>query len=167
MTRGIAPMSNAQSVSIIINNYNYGRFLGEAIESALSQSYKRTQVAVVDDGSHDDSRAVIRSFGNRILPVLKDNGGQGSAFNAGFTASAGDFVCFLDADDILLPSAMSETVAALHDPKTVKVEWKLFVMDERGRRTGDVVPESPLPQDLRERTLRDGPFYDWLVTPPS
>jgi glycosyltransferase involved in cell wall biosynthesis len=160
-------MSAGPPVSVIINNYNYGRFVGEAIESALRQTYANTEVIIVDDGSTDDSREVIRSFGNRIVPLFKENGGQGSTFNAGFAASKGEFVCFLDADDIIFPGAMSEAVTAFQEPATVKVEWKLWVIDECGRQSGYAVPEKPLPQDLGERTLRDGPFYDWLVTPPS
>ena len=80
----------APLVSIVINNYNYGRFVGSAIESALEQSYSNTEVIVVDDGSTDTSREVIASFGDRIGAVLKANGGQASAYNAGFAASKGD-----------------------------------------------------------------------------
>jgi len=95
------------SVSIVINNHNYGRFLGEAIDSALAQTSPPTEVVVVDDGSTDDSRAVIARYGERIVPVLKENGGQASAFNAGFAASRGDIMCFLDADDLLLPDRVA------------------------------------------------------------
>lgn len=86
-------------VSIIINNYNYGSFLREAIESALAQTYSNTEVIVVDDGSTDNSREIISSYGAKVIPVFKENGGQASAFNAGFLASNGQIICFLDADD--------------------------------------------------------------------
>jgi len=58
-------------VSIIINNYNYGRFLKEAIDSGLNQTYLHVEVIVVDDGSTDNSQEIITSYGNRIIPVLK------------------------------------------------------------------------------------------------
>src|SRR3954451_20463787 len=93
-------------VSIVIDNYNYARFLPEAIESALAQTYPDTEVIVVDDGSTDDSREIIASYGSRVRPVLKTNGGQASAFNAGFAASRGDVVLFLDSDDTLFPEAV-------------------------------------------------------------
>jgi len=96
-------MSMQPLVSIVINNYNYGRFLRDAIDSALDQSYPNTEVIVVDDGSTDDSRQIIASYGPRIIPRLKENGGQASAFNAGFTASRGEWICFLDSDDLFAP----------------------------------------------------------------
>jgi glycosyltransferase involved in cell wall biosynthesis len=65
-------------VSIIINNYNYARFLPPAIESALAQDLAGVEVIVVDDGSTDDSREVIERFGSDVTAVLKDNGGQAS-----------------------------------------------------------------------------------------
>ena len=98
-------MSDRDLASIIINNYNYGVFLREAVDSALNQTYLNTEVIVVDDGSTDRSREIIASYGDQIIPVLKGNGGQASAFNAGFAASRGEVVFFLDSDDILLPTA--------------------------------------------------------------
>jgi Glycosyl transferase family 2 len=97
-------------VSILINNYNYGLFLSESIESALAQTYSNCEVIVVDDGSTDCSREVIARYGNRVVPVVKENGGQASAFNAGFAASKGDVICFLDADDLFLPEKVSSIV---------------------------------------------------------
>ena len=82
--------SQSPLASIIVNNYNYGRFLPDAIESALAQSYPRVEVIVVDDGSTDHSRAVIARYGARIHAVLKPNGGQASAFNAAFAHSYGE-----------------------------------------------------------------------------
>src|SRR5690242_15345928 len=76
-------------VSIIIDNYNYGQYLQAAIESALGQTYHNIEVVVVDDGSTDDSREVIGRYDGRITAVLKENGGQASALNAGFVRSHG------------------------------------------------------------------------------
>ena len=108
-------MNDQPLVSIIINNYNYGHFLSAAIDSALSQTYPHNEVIVVDDGSTDNSQAVIASYNNRVLPVLKENGGQASAFNAGFAASQGDIICFLDSDDVFLPEKVAEVVNTLKD----------------------------------------------------
>jgi glycosyltransferase involved in cell wall biosynthesis len=97
-------------VSILINNYNYGRYLGQAIESALQQTYRDIEIVVVDDGSTDNSRDVIAGFGDRIRPILKENGGQASAYNAGFAASTGDIICLLDSDDLFAPAKVARIV---------------------------------------------------------
>ncbi len=102
-------------VSILINNYNYASYLEEAIESALRQTYDNVEVIVVDDGSTDYSRDIIARYGDRIIPVLKENGGQASSFNAGFAASKGDVVCFLDSDDLFRPNKVSCVVQIFND----------------------------------------------------
>jgi len=99
-------------VSIIINNYNYGRYINQAIDSALDQTYVNTEVIVVDDGSDDDSTDVIGHYGDRIIPVIKQNGGQASALNAGVAVCKGSIICLLDADDIYVPEKVAETVKA-------------------------------------------------------
>lgn len=103
-------MHSAPLVSILINNYNYANFLGEAIESALHQTYPNTEIIVVDDGSNDNSREIINNYGSKINPILKDNGGQASAFNAGFLQSQGELIVFLDADDIFVPDKLEKLV---------------------------------------------------------
>ncbi|MBW4693750.1 MAG: glycosyltransferase [Lyngbya sp. HA4199-MV5] len=97
-------------VSILINNYNYARYVGDAIDSALGQTYPNIEVIVVDDGSTDQSREVIEGYGDRIIPIFKPNGGQASAMNAGFAASHGDIICLLDADDLFLPNKVDIVV---------------------------------------------------------
>lgn len=92
-------MLSGPLVTVLINNYNYGRFLADAIDSALNQTYRNLEVIVVDDGSTDESREVVASYGNRVISVMKENGGQASAFNAGFAASRGEIICLLDSDD--------------------------------------------------------------------
>jgi glycosyltransferase involved in cell wall biosynthesis len=154
-------------VSIIINNYNYGRFLKDAIDSALSQSYADAEVIVVDDGSTDDSREIIIGYEDKIISVLKENGGQASALNAGFAASRGDIVIFLDSDDMLLPTATERaTKSILGNPDVVKVHWPLWIVDERGRRTGEIAPDSAVPEgDFHDIVACRGP--DDFAWPPT
>lgn len=106
-------------VSIIIDNYNYAPYLKAAIDSALNQTYTDIEVIVVDDGSTDESLEIIQSYGNKIIPVIKENGGQASAFNAGFAASKGDVICFLDSDDTFLPEKVSEVVNVLEENRDI------------------------------------------------
>src|SRR6516164_7495387 len=97
-------------VSVIINNYNYARFLKQAIDSALNQTHSLTEVVVVDDGSSDESREIIANYGNGIIPVLKENGGQASALNAAVLASRGEILCFLDSDDYFYPDKVAQVI---------------------------------------------------------
>src|SRR5215471_6897362 len=132
-------MSKLPLASIVISSYNYGRFLPDAIDSALGQSYSKTEVIVVDDGSTDHSREVIAGYGERVLPVWKDNGGQASALNAGYRASQGEVIFFVDSDDLLLPTAVEKTIPFFADPRVAKVHWSLWVVDDKGQRTGDAI----------------------------
>jgi glycosyltransferase involved in cell wall biosynthesis len=111
----VANMISAPLVSVLINNYNYGRFLGQAIDSALGQNYPRIEILVVDDGSTDNSRDVINTYAGQVFPVFKQNGGQASAFNAGFANCHGEIVCFLDSDDIFAPGKVARVVQVLTD----------------------------------------------------
>ena len=118
-------------VSIVVNNYNYAHFLAQAVESALRQTYPCVETIVVDDGSTDNSREVLEAFGDRIRTVFKENGGQGSAFNAGFKASQGDIVIYLDADDYLYPSAV-EKVVRRWNGNVAKIHYRLLTVDADG-----------------------------------
>jgi glycosyltransferase involved in cell wall biosynthesis len=106
-------------VSVIINNYNYERFLPITIDSTLAQTYKNIEIVIVDDGSTDRSREIITSYGDRLIAVFKENGGQASSLNAGVKASSGDILCFLDADDLFSPDKV-ERVVQLFD----RGEWQ-------------------------------------------
>ena len=123
-------------VSIVINNYNYGRFIGAAIDSALAQTYPHTEIIVVDDGSSDNSRDVIERYGDRVTAIFKPNGGQASAFNAGFQASRGDVICFLDSDDIFHPRKVETCLQVMREKlKTnprVMVYHRLEMVDKDG-----------------------------------
>lgn len=153
-------------VSIVVNNFNYARFLGEAIESALSQTHSDVEVVVVDDGSTDRSRDVIATFEGRVRAVLQDNRGQAGAFNAGYRVTSGDVVMFLDADDVLLPGAAA---AAAHgaDAKVSQIHWRLLDVDAHGTPSGETTPGEPLADgDLLDDLLRDGPLQ-WSSPPTS
>lgn len=149
--------------SIVINNYNYARYLAEAIDSALAQTYPHTEVIVVDDGSTDDSRDIIAAYGDRVRVVLKANGGQGSAFNAGFAVSTGSVVLFLDSDDSLMPDA-AERVMAVWRPGLAKVHFYLRDMAENGTplktytpRLGEPLPVGDLAPDVANHGFYKSP----------
>lgn len=101
-------------VSVIIDTYNYGRFIEEAIDSVLSQDFPadRMEVLVIDDGSTDDTAERVKKYGSRIKYFPKPNGGQASAFNWGLARSRGDLIFLLDADDYWLPNKLRRVVEA-------------------------------------------------------
>ncbi len=132
-------MKKQQMISIIINNYNYDRFLVEAIDSALNQTYPDIEVIVVDDGSTDRSREIIAGYDARITPILQENAKQGAALNSGFAVSCGDIVLFLDSDDYLLPMAV-ERIVETFKPGVGKVHFRLQVVDMEGKPSGAFIP---------------------------
>jgi glycosyltransferase involved in cell wall biosynthesis len=155
-------------VSIIIDNYNYERFVAQAIDSALQQTYSNVEVIVVDDGSTDRSREIIKGYEKRITVVFKENNGQASALNAGFAASHGDLVTFLDADDLLLPSMVKDIVEVfLSRPEIIRVQYRMQVIDADGRPTGILKPESHIPVpsgDVQKQALTFPFDMAWLPT---
>jgi glycosyltransferase involved in cell wall biosynthesis len=158
-------MLDTPRASIVINNYNYGRFVADAVESALAQTHTNTEVIVVDDGSSDDSREVIGRYGDRVTAVFKANGGQGSAYNAGFNVAQGEVVCFLDSDDTLEPAAIQNVVALMQDRHVVKAQWPLRVVDAVGQWDGKLsTNQAPPDGDLRQRIVENGPLYDFEFT---
>lgn len=100
----------AQYVSVIITCYNYGEFVGKAIESALSQTLLPLEIIVINDGSKDNSLEVIDKYKDRITIVDKKNEGVIAAKNQGLLMAKGEWIVYLDADDILEPSYIEKTL---------------------------------------------------------
>jgi glycosyltransferase involved in cell wall biosynthesis len=99
-------------VTVLIDTYNYGRFIEEAIESVLTQDFpmEQAEILVVDDGSTDETAARVKKYGSRVQYLYKPNGGQASAFNLGFKHAKGEIVAWLDADDYFLPGKLRRVV---------------------------------------------------------
>lgn len=100
-------------ISVIIPNYNYGQFLGQAIESVLNQTYKHVQLIVVDNESTDNSVEVAQRFDGELTLIQKNHGGVSSARNLGLAHASGDYICFLDSDDTWLPEKLASQLAVL------------------------------------------------------
>jgi glycosyltransferase involved in cell wall biosynthesis len=149
-------------VTIAICNYNYARFIGQAIESALRQDYPVKRILIVDDGSTDGSREVIAKFGSQVDVVFKENGGQVSAYNRAIDELDGDIALLLDSDDLLYPDAVTKVVNAFAaGDDYVKAQFKLDLLGPDGERTGACVPNSDPPEDCGS-LLRKG----WLYPSP-
>lgn len=140
-----------QRLSVVIPNYNYGAFIGAAIDSALSVRWPDLEVIVVDDGSTDESREIIESYGTRITPIFQQNSGPRSACNAGYAVSTGDVVIFLDSDD-MLEASVAEEISAVWRPGISKVQFPMTRISRDGKEFGGVFPEFdavPTPEQIR------------------
>ena len=107
--------STTPLVSVIIPCYNAGRWVHQAVDSCLAQTYRPIEVIVVDDGSTDDSADILRRYGDRIRFVQQPHTNGNRARNAGMALSRGRYLQFLDADDYLLPEKIASQVALLQE----------------------------------------------------
>lgn len=110
------------SISVVIPTYNYGRFVCDAVESALRQTLPPLEIIVVDDGSIDDTQQRLRTYGDRIYYVYRKNGGLSAARNTGITLSRGEWVAILDSDDIWHAQKL-ERLWAAHDLRPEIRAW--------------------------------------------
>ena len=107
-------------ISIIIPVHNDEAYLGEAIESVLAQTYTDYEIIVVDDGSTDGSAKVAQSFGNQIRYVYQENARAAAARNRGAKLAEGQFLAFLDADDLWTPNKLTDQVALLQSQSALE-----------------------------------------------
>jgi GT2 family glycosyltransferase len=115
-------------ISVLIDTYNYGCYVEEAIDSALRQEFpaRDREILVVDDGSTDGTTERVRKFGGAITYLRKANGGQASAFNFGLRHARGKYVAFLDADDYWLPGKLSRTMEEFERQPEVGMVYSAF-----------------------------------------
>lgn len=150
--------------TIVIVNYNYERYVGSAIQSALEQTYQPLEVIVVDDGSTDRSRDIIGGYGARVRSVFQKNEGQGSAYNAGWREARGEFVLFLDSDDLLARDAMAKVAAAFQAGDAVKVQFYLRQVDRDLEPLGYLLPSYGFSSMAPREQIRR---YGYYVSPPA
>src|SRR5215472_4932012 len=153
--REMAASVPAARVSVVIPTYNSSARLKEALESVLAQTYKDLEIVVIDDGSTDDTESVARSFGNRVWYFKQANQGAGAARNAGIKSSRGEYIAFLDADDLWCAGKLDQQIPLLEqDPELglVYSDWAV-VSDDR------VIEDSY----LRKVPSASGYVFDELV----
>src|SRR5262245_42283737 len=122
-------------VSVIIPCYNGQRFLAKTLESAFAQTYPHTEIIVVDDGSTDGSIELIEAYGDRVRAEFGLNRGGSAARNRGTALARGEFIRYLDADDLLMPNALEQRVAALLKTggDVAYSDWETLVEVEPGQ----------------------------------
>ena len=141
------------TVSVIIPAYNGDRYIGEAIEGVLAQTYDDYEIIVVDDGSTDNTSQVIKQYGDRIKYFNQANQGVAASRNFGLKVSQGKYIAFLDQDDIFLPHKLATQVALLErdgDLGMINSGWE--IVDEGGQVQSAVQPWQQIP-DLNQANL--------------
>jgi glycosyltransferase involved in cell wall biosynthesis len=166
----LRPLPVRPLVSILVSNYNYGRFIADSIQSALDQTYSNFELIICDDGSTDDSVRIVEEYARRdprLRLIRKENGGQASGFNAAFAASRGEIVALLDSDDIFLPHKVERIVADFQaHPDAGFGVHRIIRMSVDLRRQGVWPMSDPLPEGwYGSRLLRDGGVLPY--TPPT
>ena len=130
-------------VSVAMTNYNYGRYLREALDSALNQTVAAHEVVLVDDGSTDDSRDVLESYGDRIVTVLTENRGQAAALTTALTHCSGEVVATLDSDDLMAPNRV-ESLVTMYET-IPDAQWVFHGLDHIDRETREPLESPPPP----------------------
>jgi glycosyltransferase involved in cell wall biosynthesis len=151
--------------SLLINNFNYGRFIAEAVESAFAQDHARTEIIVVDDGSTDESLSVLDRYRGRIKIIAQANAGQAAAMNAAVHASRGEILCFLDADDWWAAgkvSAVARSFAA--HPDAVLCYHRLQPIGLDRRPISRPIPRTLCAGDLSARMRRSAGWWPFPMT---
>ena len=153
------PTEHDPLVSVIIPNYNHARFVGDAIQSVLDQTYKNYEIIVVDDGSTDNSREVISQFGDKVQCIHQKNAGLSAARNTGIKASKGSLIGVLDADDMYGPMFLETLVGELQaNPSADGVYCGYQFVDEKNSLLPQI-ENRPVASDELHTALLDGNFF--------
>jgi glycosyltransferase involved in cell wall biosynthesis len=126
----------------VITCYNYGKYLSEAIKSAINQTYENIEIIVVDDGSTDNTKEVAHKFKDDIAYYYQKNSGVASARNNGAKKSKGQYLVFLDADDILSDNYVEICIDKIEDDssKYIYTDMNLFGSESRAHEAFDFDP---------------------------
>jgi glycosyltransferase involved in cell wall biosynthesis len=138
---------NPPLFSVIINNYNYGRYIEEAIGSVFNQTFPQDgmEIIVVDDGSTDDTSERVKKYSGKIRYIAKKNGGQASALNIGIKHSRGKIIAFLDADDYWQPTKLDSICREFEKSDVIDFVYHFMdVVDDMGRIVDRYVYPDPL-----------------------
>jgi glycosyltransferase involved in cell wall biosynthesis len=147
-------------VSVITAAYNHVQFVRQAVESVLNQTYRDFEYIVVDDGSSDGTAEVLKSFGDRIHYIRKENKGVASARNHGIRKSSGDYIAILDSDDAWMPNKLERQMPTFEErPETAVVYSQACIIDAAGKRNSDDLLGEPLnPETAFDDLLRHDPI---------
>lgn len=152
-------MIRCPRVSIVVSTYNYGVFVYKAINSLLLQSYKDFEIIIIDDGSIDNTRDIVAPLvdHSNIFYFYQNNQGQPKTKNRGICESRGEFIAFLDADDIWMPTKLEKQLALFADPEVGVVYSRRLWIDVDG------IEVSGNERELRRGWILDHIFVDNFI----
>lgn len=125
--------NRSPKVSVIIPTYNRAHYITEAIESVLAQTYSHFEIIVIDDGSTDDTREILKKYTDKMKYLYQPNQGVAVARNRGLREARGEYVAFLDSDDCWVAEKLEKQVAYLNEhPEVAVVCAEVFLIDSAG-----------------------------------
>lgn len=135
-------MSRQPLVSVIVPTYNCESFVGDAIDSVLRQGERATEIVVVDDGSSDDTLKVLAGFGERVRVFRQENAGPAAARNRAVREARGDYLAFLDGDDLWLPghAKLLDYIERVPDTRVIYGDWAVWRPREDGTYEAPDIP---------------------------
>ncbi len=145
-------------VSVIIPTYNRAHLVKDAINSALQQTYKNVEVIVIDDGSTDNTKEILAKYGNKINYLYKENGGCSSARNLGVSKARGEYIAFLDSDDLWYPEKIEKQTAVIKMTNYNIVMSDIEFVDKDNNHLSF--------SNLREVIKKDGDIMKYLLYRP-
>lgn len=131
------------TVSVIIATYNRAHYICDAIDSVLAQTYKDYEIIVVDDGSTDNTKEMLDKYNGKIRYTYQANSGVSAARNLGVNLSKGQYLAFLDSDDMWLPEKLEKQMEAIKEDGVGLVHTSKYMVDSNGNFTGDIRPLYP------------------------
>lgn len=132
-TQSTVTKDSAPLISVIIPTYNRGAFIKEAVDSVFAQTYKNTEVIIIDDGSTDNTKEIIASYKDRVYYQYKTNSGITATRNKGLELATGKYVAFLDSDDVWLPNKLEEQLKIIEKDENVGMVCSMMEnIDENG-----------------------------------
>src|SRR5262245_16229166 len=158
----LLPSRDRPTITAIVPAYNAAKYLDDALQSLFRQTHPPSQILVIDDGSTDDTAAVVHEYQKRVDYVYQENGGNGAARNAGLRRATGQYVALLDADDVCAPERFDRQLVALAEtPDAVACTTGYWRFNDSGRLGEQLSEEGPAlydPLDL---------LSECLVFPPT
>jgi len=161
----VTTVKSIEFYSVIVPTYNMARYLGDALDSVFAQTRQPGEVIVVDDGSTDDTRAIVGRYSDRVRYIHQSNAGVSAARNAGLRAASHEYIALLDADDIWAPDKLAAQIPLLEQDPSIGLVCSDFAIERAdGRRVPSYFAAHPWDD---HGDVFEGVFSGWSIPPSS